>query len=104
MIITPTGIRQGSNAPPNENGVAAAPRAVGADEFIAAAQRQAASRATNSLNSKVQLSIEPQSGEPIVRVVDPESGQIIRQIPTEELLELRRVLDRVAGLLIDRTV
>ena len=63
----------------------------------------AADRAVKSLHNAVQLSLDSQSGQPIVRVVDTETGQLIRQIPTEEVLELRRALDRIAGLLIQRT-
>ena len=63
----------------------------------------AADRAVKSLQNSVQLSLDSRSGQPIVRVVDTETGQLIRQIPTEEVLELRRALDRIAGLLIQRT-
>jgi flagellar protein FlaG len=63
----------------------------------------AADRAVKSLHNAVQLSLDSHSGQPIVRVVDTETGQLIRQIPTEEVLELRRALDRIAGLLIQRT-
>ena len=63
----------------------------------------AADRAVTALQNSVQLSLDSDSGQPIVRVVDTETGQLIRQIPTEEVLELRRALDRIAGLLIHRT-
>src|SRR5262249_10076672 len=63
----------------------------------------AASRATKALNNSVELSLDAKSGQPIVRVVDAETGQLIRQIPTEEIMELRRALDRIAGMLIHRT-
>ena len=62
----------------------------------------AADRAVKSLQNSVQLSLDSRSGQPIVRVVATETGQLIRQIPTEEVLELRRALDRIAGLLIQR--
>jgi flagellar protein FlaG len=63
----------------------------------------AINRAAKSLNNSVQLSLDTQSGKAIVRVVDTETGQLVRQIPTEEVLELRRALDHIAGLLIHRT-
>ena len=62
----------------------------------------AADRAVKALQNSVELSLDATSGEPIVRVVDTETGELIRQIPTEEMLELRRALDRIAGLLIQR--
>ena len=115
MIIEAPGISQGSGAPSKANG--GAPRSAAAGAIDAAAQARAASasteglhqaiaaanRATKSLNNSVQLSLDSQSGKAIVRVIDTETGQVIRQIPTEEVIELRRALDRVAGMLIHRT-
>ena len=63
----------------------------------------AINRAAKALNNSVQLSLDSSSGRAIVRVVDSETGALIRQIPSEEALELRRALDRIAGLLIHRT-
>ena len=63
----------------------------------------AINRAAKALNNNVELSLDSDSGRAVVRVLDSETGQLIRQIPTEEALELRRALDRIAGLLIHRT-
>ena len=63
----------------------------------------AINRAAKALNNSVQLSLDAGSGRAVVRVIDSETGQLIRQIPSEEALELRRALDRIAGLLIHRT-
>jgi flagellar protein FlaG len=103
MSIAPTGISQGNDATPKQTGGKAVPRPAGAVGIDAAAQKRATNLATKSLNNSVQLSLDSQSGKAIVRVVDPETGQVVRQIPTEEVLELRRAFDRLAGLLIDRT-
>ncbi|MGH8664195.1 MAG: flagellar protein FlaG [Burkholderiales bacterium] len=63
----------------------------------------AINQAAKALNASVELSIDSDSGRAIVRVVYTETRKLIRQIPTEEALELRRALDRIAGLLIHRT-
>lgn len=63
----------------------------------------AINRAAKSLTNTVQLVMDERSEQPVVRVMDSETGQLIRQIPTEEVLELRRALDRISGLLIHRT-
>jgi flagellar protein FlaG len=71
-----------------------------------AAMREAVAainRAASTLNNSVQLSLDTDSGQTLVRVVDSETGQLIRQIPSEEVLSLRDALDRITGLLIDRT-
>ena len=63
----------------------------------------AINRAAKAITNSVQLSIDAASGRTVVRVIDSETGQIIRQIPSEEALQLRRALDRITGLLINRT-
>jgi len=103
---------------PGTQGTAAAPQrvATGAAQQAAAQQSvqqfdseglqksvDAANRSARSLGSSVQFNIDSQSGKAVVRVVDSETGQVIRQIPSEEMLELRRALDRIAGLVIDET-
>jgi flagellar protein FlaG len=78
-----------------------APTAESAESLRAAVA--AINRAAKSLNNSVELSLDARSGRAIVRVVDTETGQLIRQIPSEEVLELRRALDRIAGMLINQT-
>ena len=39
-------------------------------------------------------------GKTVVKVVDRETGEMIRQIPSQETLEIARALDRLQGLLI----
>ena len=56
-----------------------------------------------SLTNTVQLVMDERSELPVVKVMDSETGQLIRQIPSEEVLELRSALDRISGLLINRT-
>jgi flagellar protein FlaG len=63
----------------------------------------AINQAAKALNNSVQLSLDSGSGRAVVRVIDSETGKLIRQIPSEEALELRQALDRIAGLLIRRT-
>jgi flagellar protein FlaG len=69
-------------------------------------------RAVNTLNSKVQavqrdlnFSIDEDSGRTVVKVVDSTTDEVIRQIPSEEVLALARNLGEVvtrdaAGLLV----
>lgn len=52
---------------------------------------------------KVNLSFEvnkEDSGELIIKVVDIETKQVIRQFPTEETLHLRKTLDSTQGIIL----
>jgi flagellar protein FlaG len=114
MIIEANKVNASSGPSPSGGGavtpLSAAARVIDQGAQAAAASSEglrevvaAADRAVKSLQNSVQLSLDSRSGQPIVRVVDTETGQLIRQIPTEEVLELRLALDRIAGLLIQRT-
>lgn len=63
----------------------------------------AINRAAKSLTNTVELVMDDRAEHPVVKVMDAETGQLIRQIPSEEVLELRSALDRISGLLINRT-
>ncbi|GIZ52696.1 flagellar protein FlaG [Noviherbaspirillum aridicola] len=59
--------------------------------------------AMKAMSNKIEFSVDAESKEPIVRVRDAETGDVIRQIPTEEALEISKALDRVQGLLLRQT-
>ena len=48
----------------------------------------------------LQFSIDDATGRTVVRVTDAQTGEMIRQIPSEELLSIARSLDRMQGLLL----
>jgi flagellar protein FlaG len=58
--------------------------------------------AARFFNREIQLEMERESDTMIVKVVDSESGEVIRQIPPEELLALSKNADELKGFLIDK--
>ncbi len=54
--------------------------------------------APNSLS----FSIDDSTGKTIVRITDAQTGEMIRQIPSEELLAIARSLDRMQGMLLQQ--
>lgn len=57
-----------------------------------------------NLNRSLQFSIDEQSGDTIIKVIDSETDELIRQIPAEELLVLRSSLEEYRGMLLEMTV
>ncbi|OQA33330.1 MAG: flagellar protein FlaG [Betaproteobacteria bacterium ADurb.Bin341] len=51
------------------------------------------------LASNLQFSIDEETGIRIVKVVDAATKEVIRQIPSEEILQIAKALDRLQGLL-----
>ena len=52
--------------------------------------------ASNSLS----FSIDQSTGKTLVKVTDAQTGDVIRQIPSEEVLDLARSIDKLQGLLV----
>lgn len=48
----------------------------------------------------LQFTVDEETGTNVVRVIDNESKEIIRQMPTEEMLAIAKALDKLQGLLI----
>ncbi len=44
--------------------------------------------------------MDDSTGKTVIKVVDSSTNELIRQIPSEEMLEIARALDRLQGLLI----
>lgn len=57
-----------------------------------------------SFNRGLKFSVDEDSGRQVVTVVDNRSGETIRQIPTEELLDIIARLAKAGGGLIDINV
>lgn len=53
-------------------------------------------KAPNSLS----FSVDDSTGKTLVRISDAQTGEMIRQIPSEELLEIARSLDKLQGMLL----
>lgn len=53
-------------------------------------------KAPNSL----AFSIDDSTGKTVVRISDAQTGEMIRQIPSEEMLEIARSLDKLQGMLL----
>ena len=57
-----------------------------------------------SMNRNLSFSVDEQLGQSVIIVKDSESEEVIRQIPSEELVVLRKKMDDVVGILFDTKV
>jgi flagellar protein FlaG len=53
---------------------------------------------------QLQFSVDSETNSTVVRVIDSETKELIRQIPSEELLAISRRLEAATGLLVDDKV
>lgn len=52
------------------------------------------------VNSGIEFSIDEDSGRTLVKVIDIESKEVLRQFPSKEALAIAKELDKLQGLLI----
>lgn len=57
-------------------------------------------RFVQSSAAELEFSVDNASGRVIVRVTDSQTRQVIRQLPSEEVLAISRALDRFQGMLL----
>lgn len=64
---------------------------------------QKVNKAVKSLsNSGLEFSVDKDTGIQLVKVVDIKTRDVIRQIPTEEVLAIAKTLDKLQGLIINQ--
>ena len=87
-------------ATPVQSATAAAPPTRSDEVRKAAQQVNAALKATAS--SDLQFSVEGDNKDVVVRVVDSQTKELIRQIPSEEMVAMSKAIDNLSGLLIQQ--
>ena len=54
-----------------------------------------------ALQRSIQFTVDEESKDIVINVVDTSNGEVIRQIPPEEILRLRHALEEIAGLMLE---
>jgi len=85
-----------------DTGGAPPPESVSAEVVDKMAQDVADRLQTNQ--RQLQFSVDSETNSTVVRVIDSETKELIRQIPSEELLAISRRLEAATGLLVDDKV
>lgn len=57
-------------------------------------------KALQQLSPDLEFELDPDTKRPIVKVIDQQTKQVIRQMPTAEALEISKALDKLQGLLV----
>ncbi|MHB1353499.1 MAG: flagellar protein FlaG [Thiobacillus sp.] len=78
-----------------------APPAPTTPEAVAAAV-ESANAYVQSTSTNLKFSLDKETGQTVVRMVDTETNEVLRQIPSEEMLAISKFIDRMQGLLINR--
>jgi flagellar protein FlaG len=82
-----------------ESSIVLSPEAEKTEENIAVIQEKMEAMGSNL---KFSLKADSTTDDIVVQVTDRQSGEVVRQIPAEEVLEIRAKLDDLVGLLFDQ--
>lgn len=56
------------------------------------------------LNQHLKIEIDEELNRPIVKIVDKETKEVVRELPPEQLVQLAKKIDQMVGLLFDKEV
>ena len=55
---------------------------------------------TQTLANELAFSIDQDSGRTVVKIIDSSTDEVIRQIPSKEMLAIADALDQIQGMLL----
>lgn len=103
-------VEQSSETASQQNAAPQNPLSAGANEKMAEETQKAvvaaaskANQAIAAMKSNLQFTVDDNTGINVVKVVDTETKQTIRQIPSEEMITIAQRLDELKGLLVKNT-
>ena len=91
-----TGVRPAASGP--------APAHTEVDPAEVASSVAAANAAMQALANGIEFSVDKTTGKTVVRVVDRNTNELIRQIPSPEMVAIAQALDKLQGLLIKQRI
>ncbi len=53
-----------------------------------------------AISSNIQFSLDEDTGRPLIKVVDSQTNTVLLQIPSVEMIEIAKAMDKLQGLLI----
>lgn len=65
---------------------------------------ETANKAAKAFNRRLDFSVHESTGREIIRVVDTDSNEIIREIPSKKLLDAIGKLQDLMGLIVDQRI
>lgn len=96
--LTALSLRSDNKISPSANGDKNTPEAGQREEIEASVE--ALNEFVHTVNRDLKFSIDEDTGKTIIKVIDQTNDQIIRQIPSDEVLAIAKALDKLKGLLI----
>ncbi|WP_300455291.1 flagellar protein FlaG [Accumulibacter sp.] len=55
------------------------------------------------INSNIEFSVNEDTGQLVVKIIDRTTKEVIRQMPSEEMIAIAKTLDSIKGLFVKQT-
>jgi len=65
---------------------------------------QKANAALTSNQSNLKFLVDSENGKPIVQIIDRETQEVLKQIPSVEMLKIAKAIEKMQGVLMSREV
>jgi len=65
---------------------------------------QAINESLKVLSTSLRFEVDGPSGRTLVKVIDGDSGEVLRQIPSEAAIQIARSLDKLTGRLVNQAI
>ena len=99
--LSSSGVSQASETKPGKTAETVAPREVVSRESIEKMVKDANSM-MKQLNNHLEFTVDNETKDLIVKIVATDTKRVIREIPPEEIRELRQKLRELSGLIFDK--
>ena len=96
--VPPPGGEVGKQSGQQQGGEASG-RAMDPDRMAEA--QEAVNAVLEHLNVQLKLSVNRDLEQVVAKIVDRDTGEVVREIPPEEMLEMAKRLEEMSGLLLD---
>lgn len=63
---------------------------------------ESANEALKANKSDLQFTLDPDLKKPVVKIIDRETKDVLRQIPSVEMLELSKAIEKMQGVLVSK--
>lgn len=100
-VVSPAA--KGASAPVLTSAAVQQPDAATAQSQLGQAL-QSINKALQDQSSNLEFTVDSDSNRTIVKVVDQQTKEIIRQMPSVEAIEISKALDKLQGLLVKQKV
>lgn len=74
-----------------------------AEVLISVSSTVADSSGIDLSSSRLSFAVDEDTGETVINIVDNKSGEVIRQIPSDDILKLKKKMIEIQGLVLDQT-